>query len=710
MIRVLRELRADAASPALLSSLSVGLTSGLGLLVAQIAYATFIFSGDLAHKSSQGVGLILFGNFAACLVFALFGGFRGVIAGLSPALVIGMASIASGMDTAEDALFVSVSLALMITAVVVGLGCLMVGRSGLANLMRFIPFPVSAGFVAGIGAAVALAALSLMGSGSILDIASWGRWMPGVAYGLLLFLAMKRWHNALILPLSVMCLVAAYHIGLGALGISGAEAREAGLLLVSTAEGNLWPSFGLSDLARVDWAALAKQGPNMFALLLVAFVCVVMNIAGLEVATNDELDWNREFKASGYASMIAGAGGGIVATIIVPASLRSALFGASTRLTGVVAALVIAAAIFLGDDLLDAVPTALVGGILIFAGLGMLDEGLVRNLKRLPVAEIGIILLILVVIVAFGLVEGVAVGIFVTLVFLVVRLSRVDVIESECSLRERRSNRIRPVPEQAMLMQLGHLVRAYELKGYIFFGSVSLLSESLRKALSRAPRPLCLALDFSAVSGFDYSSVHVLARLLQSASAAGVCVQLSALPAHLQQAFELHLSPDDYSQIGFRHDADLALERCEDRIIAEWKAARGEESAARASLFAQSWPELDQYLARQSEFEALVETLAEVADIREHEAGESLVQTQAPDAVQLILSGRASAYDEADARVRQFGAGDAVSPMASEGAPFRSVTTDTPCKTMRIAKATLEQMEANRPELALRLYAYLLGM
>ncbi len=76
-------------------AMSAGFTSGMGLLVAQVAFGSFIFSGALAPYASQGVGLVLFGNFAACLLVALAGGYRGSIAGLSPALVIVMATMAS---------------------------------------------------------------------------------------------------------------------------------------------------------------------------------------------------------------------------------------------------------------------------------------------------------------------------------------------------------------------------------------------------------------------------------------------------------------------------------------------------------------------------------------------------------------------------------------------------------------------------------------
>ena len=93
-------LRAEFPSEKSVPALSAGFTSGLGLLVAQVAFGSFIFSGPLASYSSQGVGLVLFGNFATCLLVALASGYRGAIAGLSPALVIVMATIGFSMNAA----------------------------------------------------------------------------------------------------------------------------------------------------------------------------------------------------------------------------------------------------------------------------------------------------------------------------------------------------------------------------------------------------------------------------------------------------------------------------------------------------------------------------------------------------------------------------------------------------------------------------------
>jgi SulP family sulfate permease len=83
----------------------------------------------------------------------------------------------------------------------------------------------------------------------------------------------------------------------------------------------------------------------------------------------------------------------------------------------------------------------------------MLDEGLVKSHKRLPRSEYGIILLIFIAIMSFGLIEGVGVGMLATLVFFAVRLSRVDPIESRFTARERESNKTRPVPDRAILLE-----------------------------------------------------------------------------------------------------------------------------------------------------------------------------------------------------------------------------------------------------------------
>ena len=712
-----KELRADTFSPKAVPALAAGFTSGLALLVAQVAYGSLIFSGPLAPYSSQGIGLVLFGNFAACFVIALAGGFRGAISGLSPALVIVMAQVGATMGAEGDALFVTTTAALMIGAVAAGTFFVVLGRCGLANLVRFVPFSVAAGFVAGIGGAVCLAAMSLMGVetewraiGAIVRPPELWRWGPALLFGAVLYFAMKRWGRPLILPVGVTLAMGAYHLALALLGISGDEARAEGLLLTSTSEASLWPALELADLAHLDWTAMAMQSPTLLLLVLVALIVVIMNLAGLEMAANQDLDWNRELSATGFASVVAGLGGGTAASMIVPASLRSKLFGAATRLTGIVAALVIAAALFLGDGMLELVPVPLVGGILFFAGLGMLDEGLARTRKRLPWTEYGLIVLIAGVTVVFGLFEGVGAGMLATLVFFAVRLSRVDPVGSRFTVRERRSTKARSVPDRVILQGEGERALVWRLRGYIFFGSVYPLADQLKESLGGDPRPVCVMVDFTDVSGFDFSAVNVLTRFLQAASRAGVKVVLSAPSEQVRTGLERNLRPSEFAALRVEPNVDRALERCEEIVIDAWRASAGTVDEHRTAVLERAAADLDSQLARRTRFEDLVDELGSWLKPRRYASGEALAGPGVPgEGLQLLTSGQASAHDAAGTRFRQYGPGDAIWPADPSDHDAPTVSADRACVTMVLTPDARRGLEKEEQRLALRLYRYLLA-
>ena len=720
MIAALRnlghELRTDINAGKAIPACSAGLVTGLGLLVAQIAFGSFIFSGPLEPYSSQGIGLILFGNFAACLIIGLAGGFRGSIAGLSPALVAVMAAIAASVQVADEALFATVSCVLIVSALATGLGCFLIGRFGLANLVGFVPYPVSSGFVAGLGATVCLAAMSLMGADPapdnldvIMDPDVLLVWLPGFLYGAVLYFAVARWGNPLILPASFLLAIGGYNLVLDQAGLSVAEAAARGLLLASTADGGLWPPILPSDLTSVDWLAVAALTPDILILMLVALVCVVMNISGLELAVDQELDWNHEFRTGGIASMVAGLCGGTVATLIVPASLRAKLLGATTRLTGMIAAAVIAAGLVFGSGMIAVIPTSLIGGFLVFAGLGLLAQGFRGTRSGMPSSELAIIILIFIAIILIGVVEGVAIGMLATLVLFSLRLSRVDPVEARFTLRELHSSRTRPVPDQAILLEEGQHAHGYRLRGYIFFGSATPLIDLLRNTLAEPNRPACLMLDFSSVTGLDFSAASALARFIRSTGRSGVPVVLSAVPEQLMWSLKPILSKNQAAELVVEDDFDRGLEQSEDIALTAWKARTGDGEEGRSALLDQTADGLERHLERQIRFEQLIEDLGGWLSCHEHAPGEDLAGGRSPDAgLQLLVSGLASARDQGGVRLRQFGQGDAILSIGQPGAPVASVVADEACRTMILSPTARHVLEKDRKDLAIRLYGYLL--
>ncbi len=345
-----------------------------------------------------------------------------------------------------------------------------------------------------------------------------------------------------------------------------------------------------------------------------------------------------------------------------------------------------------------------------FAGLGMLDEGLVKSRRRLPWAEYGIIVLIFVAITAFGLLEGVGAGMLATLVFFVVRLSGVNPVEARFTLRERHSNKARPVPDRAILLEEGERVHAYRLRGYLFFGGVSPLAERLRQELHGPVRPLCLLLDFSAVSGFDFSAVNVLCRFMQTAHAAGVGVVLSATSEALRTGVEHNLSASVYAELPMEPNLDRALERCEEIVLAAWKEDEDRTHGRRAALLEHAAGDLDRYLERQIDFEYLTEQLQRWTSACRYDAGIALKGPGAPhDGLQLVISGRASGYDADGARMSQYRPGGVVWPSGSLHEKDASVVADETCRTMHLTPDARIRLEQRDPQLALMLYRYLFG-
>lgn len=504
------------------------------------------------------------------------------------------------------------------------------------------------------------------------------------------------------MPIAVVLAVAAYHLALTGVGIDLSQARATGLLFASTTEGALWPALMPDDFALLDSAALAGQALNILTLMLVALVCITMNTAGLELAANDELDWDHEFQATGIGCVVASVGGATVGSMIVPASLRSKQFGATTRITGIVAASVIGIALVFGDGMLELVPVSLIGGFLFFAGLGMLDEGLLRNLGRLSWTDYGIVALIFLAITSFGLLEGVGIGMLATLAFFAVRLSRVDPVESQFSLSERRSNRARPVPERTILFNEGDRALACRLRGYLFFGSASPLIERLGGMLEATSRPACLTLDFAQVSGVDFSAVNTLVRYIQRTQAAGVQVVLSALAPDFRVRLERNLPPDVLANLALEPDLDHALERNEDLLIANWRANAVDADERRSLLLGQTGGDIERQLERQIEFEELLEQLAEYTNTRGCAAGDEL--TAAATDLQLLVNGHASVLGPDGERQQQLGAGDVIWPDNAT----RVVADGAPVRVAWLGGEALQRLDDD-PTLALRLYRYLLG-
>ena len=721
------ELLVDAKSAKFPAALSVGVFMAVRRIFGGIYLAAIIFSGPLAPFAVRGAGALLFGSCALCLITALTSTYKGALSApmSAPAAIlftIGVSVTASMPDASGEAMFVTMIVIMGLSTVVTAACFLLIGEFRLANLFRFMPYPVVSGFLAGLGWFMVTGSFSVMTGISpnwetlprLLDLDMIWRWAPGVLYAFGLFFIMRRWSHFLILPASAVLAIGLCHAVLFALGISVEQAGEAGILLAGIPTGSLWPPIGLGDLIQVDWGVVALQVPDLLGIALIMLILLVMNVSAVELGANVEMDMNREFRAGTVGCLIAGLGGSSPGCIGAGRSMMSHAAGANTRLTGIVTALLMGPVLFVGGGVLEIFPRLLIGGLVLFVGINLLNKWLVATRKQMPLSDYGIVVSIAVAVGLLGFLEGLAVGLVVTVIFFVVRFSRVDVVAASFTGRDRTSKRIRSAIHRAILREHGDRVRVHLLGGYIFFGSASSLGDRLKRTLKADPPPICLLLDFAGVSGFDISAVNVFSRVIRAARQVQSQVVLSTMPERFRLRLRRSLPDRDWRNLFFEEDLDHGLERCEEIVIAEWTRLHGTSQDTREALFDVSIDDAVRQLEKQARFEELTKRLRPWLQFRDYAAGETIVaRGERQEGMQLLIGGRAAVRGEhGEARMAEYGPGDALEPQAAfeDHVAGVDVAAAEPCRTVLMTASARQSLERDDLALAQELSKHLIGV
>ncbi|MYH59886.1 MAG: STAS domain-containing protein [Boseongicola sp. SB0675_bin_26] len=721
----LSEMHGDLLSPVMMRALAVGALVAAVVIIHCLALAAVIFKGPLLPYAVQGAGMMVFGAMVFCLLIGTTSSFSGMLACPQeiPATAIAAlgAAVAAGSGLGPDAAFTTMVVLLLLSGVITGLLFFAVGHFRLASFFRFIPYPVAGGFFAGTGCVLVLVSLSVMSGEAVdwrtlprlLDAELAWRWVPGAVYGLVLVIVMNRGGSFMAMMGSVALVATLYHLGLLFLDVPVEEAQAQGLLMSGMArEGALWPAFSVDALALVDWGLVASRLPELLAVTLVTFLCLLVYVNGLEVATGAEIDLNREFRVAGVANVLAGLGGSAPGCQSFVMTLPCRRLDVDTPWIGVVVAAILGMSLFYSNGVLELLPMSVIGGVLFFIGGDLLHTWLIRARTRLPATEYVIIVLIGAAIAAFGFIEGVGVGILATLVVFAFRVSRIDVVHEEFTGRERSSTKVRSIPDRVILLDRGASLHAYMLRGYIFFGSAHRLVERLRQPIRNGARPGVVLLDFAAVSGCDFSAIDVLCQFARSAKAAGstvlICEASEQLQAHLRQ----HLAADEEGVLRFEMDLDHGLETGEDAVLAaalEEHAQAGD--TARSALLHRVDDDLTDHLDAQAAFEDLIERLEPWIEPREFGKGDLLVESgEFAEGAHFLVAGEVSVQDPSGRRLYQCAPGDVIEPWAalSEQAAVHAATARTPCRTMVLAANGIESLQNEDGELAQELFAFLL--
>lgn len=561
-----------------------GVVLGVDAIGHCLALATLCFAGALTGGLGVATATFLASTALVTLVLVRSSGFGnaiGIAQDTSIAILAPAVAYAATLAVGGEDVRIATGLAVIATASALsGLTFLAVGVLGLGRIVRLVPYPVAAGFLASSGYLLALAALMIVTetsslAGAIAHLGTPAVWigvLPAVALAAVLMVVVRYGLGSVGVLVVILTSITSFYVTIYSTGTGLAGARAQGLLPPVPGEDAVVASF-FSLYALVDWSAVLVEAPLLMAVVLINLIGLLLNISGVELATRRDIDVNQELTVTGFANLAISAFGGATGYMTSGSTTVAQRIGIQSRVLGLSYVSVTALGCFFAGAIVTAVPVFVAAGLLMFIGLTMLDDWLVATRHRLMHTDWLIVLGIVLLTAALGILPAIGLGLGLAVLAFAVGYARLPLVRLASNASKRRSTLDRPLAEDALLGAQGQRIRILQLQGYLFFGSVEKLIDSLQAELRHSRKAegkgAALILDFAAVSGLDSAGCAALGKLGYVARGHGVGVHLAAMPGDVLatiRRWDLEISPD--SGLDLWQETDAALEACETALIA----------------------------------------------------------------------------------------------------------------------------------------------
>jgi len=708
------------ASHRIFQAVAAGVVCGFLAIVLSISFGNLLLPESMRDHVPVAIGMALFSTMVIAAISAITSPILGAVAIVEEIPVVAIAGPAGAIAISmagtapEEDILVTIVVAAALATLATGLTLLVLGFFRLGRLIRFVPFPVIAGFLAGTGWLILQGGLSVTAGVSV-DFGSLGAFLDplvavktgiAVAFAGLIILVQSRLRSALVLPAMIFAALVAYNAWVVLGDVPLAVLRDEGWVVPMAGEG-LWPPIRPADIASVRWDHILPTAIMLPAILIITVMALLMNATGIELDSGREVDLDRELRSVGLQNLVSGLGGGMPGYPAVSLSLLADRLGAAHRLVGVIVAMLAGAALFLGEFVLNLVPTPLLGSLLIWVGGSLMFQWLVRSLRRLAAWEYAIVLLIFVVIAGVGFPQGVFAGLIAAFILFVVEYGRVDSVRQFLTGRDYQSTFSTSEAQRDSLREFGDAILIARLQGFIFFGTSDRLRKNLEDRLRAGPAIRFLLIDFHRVSGVDSSAVASFLRLGQVMSRSGVNLVLSGMRESVSRPLLRGGLEHARGNVRIEPDIDHGLLWCEERLLAKVAPAletmRSHDAVEIAFGIVKDRPMAEQ-LVRYFESVSLPE-------------GAILMEQGTPsDAMYFVESGRAAVRMQSPGnsgvRLATVGPGAVVGEVAFYlGQPrTASIIAESPMHAWRLSRADLLRLQAEVPLLALRFHEGLAAM
>jgi SulP family sulfate permease len=467
--------------------------SGLVVAVALVPEA-------IAFSFIAGVSPIvgLYTAFILGLITALVGGKPGMISGATGAVAIVLVglsleanSLLSSQGLAGEALAMGVLHYILLATVVAGLIQIAIGLLKLGKFIRLVPTPAIHGFVNGLAIVIATAQFKFFeGQGYMMYVL--------VVITMLIMYLLPKYTKAVPAGLIAIIVItlAVYFTGADTLLLSG-------LADMSAFAGQL-PSFVIpQNLFSLD--AIIMILPYAVIVALVGIIESLLTLSVLDELSNTRGSANKECIAQGTGNVTCGFFGGMAGCAMIGQSIINYTSGGIGRLSSFVAAVGLIILVVSMSGILNAIPVAVLVGIMFMVSIGTFEWSSFSRLSRMPRTDAFVMLTVTVITVVEDLAIAVIAGVIISALAFAWKHARIF----------------------ARIHTEEDGTRVYELDGPLFFGSATTFADNF----DIPNDPPKVVIDFKDARVMDSSGVEAIDAITKKYEDAGKNLLLRHLSA-----------------------------------------------------------------------------------------------------------------------------------------------------------------------------------
>lgn len=459
-----------------------------------------------------------------------------IIAGLIMSLLSGGYYQISGPTGAMAAILMSLVAAygmdgVFIATLIAGIILLLAGILHLGKLTSFIPAPVITGFTSGIAVIIALGQVDNFfgthseGTSAIGKLFSYARLgfspnLTAVGLGLFVVLFMvffpKKWNAVVPASLVSIILTTAFSIFM-----------QLDVAVVGEIPKTLIPEnrllFGALNLKTIG--ALVTPA---FSIAILGMIESLLCGASAGRMTGVRLDANQELIAQGVGNILLPFFGGIPATAAIARTSVAIKSGAKTRLTGVFHAVGLLISMFLLAPVMSKIPLAALAGVLMVTAWRMNEWESICYIfsHKFKGAMLEFIATMLATIV-FDLTVAILIGVLIGLVFLVSRLSFIEINYENVDM-----NRMH-VTDPVLCERYSNAMVVY-ITGPMIFANTQAVADIAGKVEGSDT----VLFSMRGVSNIDISCAQTLRELVEGLRKKGVDVAICGMTTHAMKMMD----------------------------------------------------------------------------------------------------------------------------------------------------------------------------